>query len=161
MGYCRFKIVADGLVFTKTSYAKVVPSETSMLEFLAGNYTLSDAEKTNLEKRKRLKLKSYPLEELPFIYRTQKFMLWKTRRIIEVAEYLLQVLRLAEKIVIKIQQKETDNDVEKYIDILLEIAADKDDILSSRLCHGLQDAYIKLIQSIPKILQAKVVTAEG
>ena len=156
MGYCRFKIVADGLVFTKTSYAKVVPSETSMLEFLAGNYTLSDA-----EKRKRLKLKSYPLEELPFIYRTQKFMLWKTRRIIEVAEYLLQVLRLAEKIVIKIQQKETDNDVEKYIDILLEIAADKDDILSSRLCHGLQDAYIKLIQSIPKILQAKVVTAEG
>ena len=106
MGYCRFKIVADGLVFTKTSYAKVVPSETSMLEFLAGNYTLSDAEKTNLEKRKRLKVKSYPLEELPFIYRTQKFMLWKTRRIIEVAEYLLQVLRLAEKIVKSSRKKQ-------------------------------------------------------
>lgn len=132
-----------------------------MLEFLTGNYTLSDAEKTNLEKRKRLKVKSYPLEELPFIYWTQKFMLWKTRRIIEVAEYLLQVLRLAEKIVVKIQQTETDNNVEKYIDILPEIAAGKDDILSSWLSHGAQDVYIKLIQSILKILQAKVVTAEG
>lgn len=161
MGYCRFKIVAGGLVFTKTSYAKVEPSKNSVLEFLAGNHDLSDAEKTNLEKRERLKVKCYPLEELPFIYRTQKFMLWKTRRIIEGAEYLLQILRVTEKITVKIQQAETDSDVEKYIDILLEIAADKDDILSSRLCHAAQDAYIKLIQTIPKILQAKATTAEG
>ena len=161
MGYCRFKIVAGGLVFTKTSYARVEPSENCVLEFLAGNHDLSDAEKTNLEKRERLKVKCYPLEELPYIYRTQSFMLWKTKRIIETAGYLLQVLRLAEKIAVKIQQAETDNKVEKYIDVLLEIVTDKDDILSSQLCHGAQDAYTSLIQTIPKILQAKATTAEG
>ena len=131
MRYCRFKIVAGGMTFTKTSYAKLGSSETSVLEFFAGSHILSDAEKMNLEKRKRLKVKSYPLEELPFIYRTQKFMLWKTRRIIEVVEYLLQVLRLAEKIMVTIQQEETNSKVKQYIDILLEIAADKDDILYS------------------------------
>ena len=160
MGYCRFKIVVGGLTFAKTSYAKVKASETNVIDFLAGNHIQLDSEQTNLEGQKQVKVTSYPVEELPFIYKTQKFMLWKTRRIIEAAEYLLQVLRLAKKIAVKIQLAEADNEAGKYIDILLEIATDKDDIVSARLCHGAQDAYTKLIQTIPNNFQADTTTAE-
>lgn len=160
MGYCRFKIVVGGLAFAKTSYAKVESRQNNVFDFLAGNHIQSDEERKNVKKREQFKVKSYPLDELPFIYRTQKFMLWKIRRVIETAEYLLQVLKLAEKIAAKIQRPAADSEIEKYTGILFEIAVNKDDILSARLCHEMKDAYANLIQTIPKNLQAETTTAE-
>ena len=162
MGYCSFKIVTGGLSFTKTSYEKVEADNVDIFDFISENHELSDAEKSNLKKRQKHKVKSYPIEEIPFIYRTQKFALCKARRIIEISEYLLQVLKLAEKIVTKLRLAESDDEIKKYIDILLEIITDKDDIISSRLCHQkLQDAFTELIQTIPKDLQTKEMTAGG
>lgn len=161
MGYCSFKIAAGGLSFTKTSYEKIEADNIDIFDFISENHELSDAEKSNMEKRQKHKVKSCPIEEFPFIYRTQKFALCKARRIIEISEYLLQVLKLAEKIVTKLRLAAFDDEIEKYIDVLREIYADKDDIISSRFCRHVQDEYTELIQTIPKDLQARAMTAGG
>lgn len=160
MEYCNFKILTDGQTFTKTSYAKVELKKIHVHDFLSGSVKLTDADETNLKKREQCKVRANPLEELPFIYKTQKFTLWKIRRIIEVSGYLLRVVELAEKIATKFKESEKNNEAEKYIDILHEINADKDDLIYSKYCHQVQDAYEELIQNIPKDLMPTKTTAE-
>lgn len=159
MEYCNFKILTDGQTFIKTSYAKVEPKKIHVYDFLSGNTKLTDADETNLKKREQHKVKSNPLEELPFIYKTQRFILWKIRRIIEVSDYLLQVLELAKKIATEFKKSERNNEAENYIDMLLEINADKDDLIHSKYCHQVQVAYTELIQNIPKDLIPTKTTA--
>lgn len=159
MEYCNFKILTDGQTIIKTSYAKVESKKIHVYDFLSGSVKLTDADETNLKKRKQCKVKSNPLEELPFIYKTQRFALWKIRQITEVSGYLLQVVGLAQKIATKLKESGKNNEAEKYIDILLEINADKDDLVYSKYCHRVQDAYTELIQNIPKDLIPTKTTA--
>lgn len=159
MEYCNFKILTDGQTFIKTSYAKVELKNIHVYDFLSGNVNPTDADEVNLRRREQCKVKANPLEELPFIYKTQKFILWKIRQIIGVSSYLLQVVDLAKKIATKFKESGKNNDAEKYIDILLEINADKDDLIYSKYCHQVQDAYKELIQNIPKDLIPTKTTA--
>lgn len=160
MEYSNFKILTDGQTFIKTSYAKVELKKISVYDFLSGNIKLTEADETNLKKREQYKVKSNPLEELPFIYKTQRFILWKIRQIIEVSGYLFQVVELAEKIAAEFKESGKNNEAEEYIDILLEINADKDNLVHSKYCHQVQDAYKELIQNIPKNLIPTKTTAK-
>ncbi len=150
MEYCNFKILADGISFERTSYAEIETRKMTALDFLLENFSLTDDEKSNLKKREQTKVGAYPLDEIPFVYRTQEFKLCRIRRIIEVSDYLLQVLKLAEKIATRIKDVWQNNDSEKYLRLLLEINADKDNLMFSRNCHKVKEAYTKLIQEIPK-----------
>ena len=85
MKYCNFKILTDGQTFIKTSYAKVELQEIHVYDFLLGNVNPTDADEANLRRREQCKVKANPLEELPFIYKTQKFTLWNIRQIIGVS----------------------------------------------------------------------------